>query len=146
METNVVEGVNWEKLLRLADALDRELPQGVKFNMEQFVAHNSCGTVCCALGLNTLIDTPRDFTYSPILGHNYPEDWTDYACRVLGIDAENSTLLYWLFSANWSFADNTAKGAAARIRWTYKHGIPESLYLQMRKLTPLCYLEEFSNG
>jgi len=45
----------------------------------------------------------------------------------------------WCFSPLWTETDNTPKGAALRIEWLLKHGLPEGWYRQMKGKTPLCY-------
>lgn len=63
-----------------------------------------CGTVACALG------------HGPAAGikPKSMDDWHTYGKREFGL-APNQKLWSFIFGDEWSFRDNTAKGAAARI-------------------------------
>lgn len=86
-----------------------------------------CGTVACAVG------------HGPLAGIAPLEDesWFEYSKRVFG--APYGSLFRWLFDDNWANVDDTATGAAARIRYYLEHGIPENYYDQHFGRAPLCY-------
>lgn len=79
-----------------------------------------CGTVACAIG------------HGPTAGmlfqpeHFYPDnrpDFRAYATATFGTPAWSDEY-DWMFSPGWSRYDNTASGAAARIRYFLEHGVP----------------------
>ena len=92
-----------------------------------------CGAVGCALG------------HAPELGGAFTpksgEVWEDYCERVFGIHAYSSEW-DWMFSWNWGEMDNTPRGAAQRIRWLAKNGLPEDSEDQLFWGAPLCYRSE----
>lgn len=87
---------------------------------------NVCGTVACAIGHGPAAGI------EPLMG----ERWYTYAHRCFGA---GELLFRWLFESDWWAVDNTAKGAAARIRVVLESGIPRSFNEQMRGTYPLCY-------
>ncbi len=105
-----------------------------KFNMETYADSmhefygTSCGTVGCAIG------------HGPYAGiAKYPkESWIEYSDRAFGSVVHFSD---WLFSDKWAKTDNTPRGAALRIKYTLKHGVPRDYFEQMEGDAPLCYLE-----
>lgn len=96
---------------------------GINFNMTYFnlgsdlpsKASTECGAVACAIG------------HGPLAGiEALPrEDWYAYGERVFGAEAV-SPLYNWCFHAAWAYRDNTAEGAAKRIRIALEHGVPEN--------------------
>ena len=56
-----------------------------------------------------------------------------------GTDYCDSAEWQWLFCAPWTKIDNTPEGAALRIEWLLKNGLPENWQEQMCGLDPLCY-------
>ncbi len=70
-----------------------------------------CNTVCCALGCGIRAGVPAGRC----------EDWSGYARKFI----ENGSQYDWLFDYNWKYYDNTPKGAAYRIGYMIKCGIPE---------------------
>lgn len=131
-------------LRKLADYLDTLEPK--RFNMGHFAEYqgrllgayepetNLCGTVCCALG-----NGPR--AGFPPLGN---ELWPEYAERIFGLP--DGSRWEWCFSGQWEETDNTATGAAARIRWMLDNGLPRNwrnqLYGTARRL---CYVKEITS-
>lgn len=113
-----------ENLLKLADYLDKLPDDYEQFHMRQYMMTTDvrevmyiweqtkpdCGTVACAVG------------HGPSAGIRvYKDDsWEDYADRVFG-DLNGDSFTY-MFGASWSETDDTAKGAAARIRTYVKLG------------------------
>jgi hypothetical protein len=78
---------------------------------------NVCGTAACAVGHGPVIGI------EPLEG----EDWTRYAARAFGATEERYNLSFdWLFSGSWGDRDDTTKGAAFRIEYYLKHGIPKA--------------------
>lgn len=72
----------------------------------------NCGTSACALG-----HAPR------IYPGKENEEWTQYTLRVF--DIPEFTLSWdWMFSPFWDEYDNTASGAAKRIRYWCTRGVP----------------------
>ena len=127
-------------LNKLADYLERGKLK-VKFDMMQWAAHPSdyfhtkrkpdnrseyshdgwtdCGTVGCAVG------------HGPFAGisKTVNEDWREYSFRVFGgvrNKRHKITRLWWdfCFNGGWAKSDNTPQGAAERIRYVLKHGVP----------------------
>lgn len=103
-------------LLALADYLESG-SLNLEFSMNIFqggegggMYATECGTVGCAIG------------HGPSIGivARKGELWHLYANRVFGNE------ISWMFSENWALVDNTPRGAAARIRYALKHGIPEN--------------------
>ena len=126
-----------EGLLTLPDLIES---QGLHFSMKDFfkteprspkrriastIEDYNCGTAACALG------------YGPYLGitPNPGEDsWFDYADEAFGtctpgrmVTDAQSMLWNWLFSNRWTSLDNTPDGAARRIFWFLKNGLPATL-------------------
>lgn len=89
-----------------------------------YALHNGglkCGTVACALG------------HGPAAGILFPEElvrdpwwpsWNDYASLFVGEGLEENPHYMWLFFDDWEKADNTPRGAAARIRYLLANGGP----------------------
>ena len=109
-----------DNLLKLADYLATLPDDYEKFHMREYMAERDgeywhmiypderskpvCGTVACAVG------------HGPAAGIRVygDTDWSDYADRVFGILGDDG--FDYMFASNWSYSDNTPKGAAARIR------------------------------
>ena len=161
----MITDIQRKNLIDLADFLDRHVPPP-NFGMNCFVkpadifpdnddpnenpnlatpeVYNQCGTVACAVG------------HGPLMGLKpLPEDtWYDYSYRNFGatmtystttgerVAAESDDLWAWLFDGRWHQTDNTAKGAAARIRWYLENGTPENARDMRRGEVPLCYKVE----
>ena len=112
-------------LERLAAHLDLGVTN-LQFDMAHY--NSECGTIGCACG------------HGPSLGITKydSEGWTRYAAPAFGV-SEAHAAWYWLFAASWADIDNTPRGAAARIRYVLKHGIPENAGGQSFGLAPLSY-------
>ncbi len=95
---------------------------------ENYDFADECGTVGCAAG------------HGPSLGIAPLEDeqWDGYIARVFGVK-DCSRDWRWLFGSHWVMRDNTPRGAAARIHYALKHGIPENYIEQMTREESLCY-------
>jgi len=124
-----------ERLLKLADYLEA-LPEDYEhFDMGYYLAEPSppgptvvesyeclekdCGFVACAVGHMPLaLGITKD-----------DESWFEYLDRVIGLRWTDMTARWgfaaaWMFSYNWVTQDNTAKGAANRIRFYVEVGVP----------------------
>ena len=118
--------MNKENLLKLANYLE-QLPEDYDhFDMYSFASDgitpqkihteiNQCGTVACAVGhapiaLNLSEKDIKDM------------DWRDIADYYL-IDRREDEW-DWCFSQEWQSIDNTAKGAAKRIKTLLEKGLP----------------------
>jgi len=125
--------MNRENLQKMADYI-RTIPQD-RFSMKfyRFGQHETpeCDSVGCIVGHCTILDTnPLPIYRSKAINFN---EWSD-----------QFTLLYgaswaWCFSERWARVDNTSEGAALRIEWLLKHGLPENWYEQLWGIEPLCY-------
>jgi hypothetical protein len=90
---------------------------------------NPCGTTACAAGHGPAAGIPI----------RHDESWTTYQHRVFAL---NTKEFDWCFTGNWDETDNTHYGAAARIDWMLKHGVPTDAYGQITGDAPLCYQQE----
>lgn len=123
-----------ENLRLLADRLEARAAE-IVFDMGVFSEGDEgpeevhiCGTAGCIVG------------NAPALG--FPamrgEGWVVYSFRLF---CPASGHWKWLFSGRWRHADNTLKGAVARIRYSLEHGVPDNWDDQMRGIAPLSYME-----
>ena len=132
--------MNRENLQKLADGLRG--PLVVEFDMGLFFSGDlaerdvtvvsGCGTAACALGHATYLVEPK------ALG----EPFISYSRRVFGVEhaaAEIGNAWDWLFSPDWDETDNTPVGAADRIEWLLRNGLPDNADEQSQGLAPLCY-------
>ena len=118
--------MNKRNLLKLAKFLEGKPKH---FNMRNFASKRGqdvaiedvdCKTVCCAVGFSPII-FPR-LTAKFLREEHWNDSWGRF-----------STYLYdtthygwsWLFSSSWSNVDNTPSGAAMRIRYLTKYGVPD---------------------
>lgn len=116
-----------ENLAKLSAYLKGKLK--TEFNMEDYSDHcnsDNCGTVGCAAGHGPHAGIAK-FHYEP---------WSQYIDRVF---TREYNAQKWLFSSYWKFTDNTARGAAARIDWYLKRGVPVDAASQMNGNKELCY-------
>ena len=143
-----------ENLNRLADHLWNLPRSRTRFDMEQYAdirgsdcrvatpgqfravidRYPSCNTVACAAGHLVMLEGVSP----PRRG----EEWSGYILRLTGIDIEGPrtmAVFHWLFHANWSSVDNTPRGAAQRIWWFLRYGLPNDVYSQMNGKAPRCY-------
>lgn len=105
-------------LKKLAEYLERgELQAG--FYMREFFDNKTssyyaatCGAAGSAAGHGPYAGIEKRET----------EDWHEYVERVF--TPISSPLFHWLFSSGWFYADNSAAGAAARIRLALAYGVP----------------------
>lgn len=131
-------------LIKLADYLDNIPPGYEHFDMSHFItdcreirptpefvesyktsptaALSRCGAVACALG------------HAPAAGLPLPDvhsdgmlDWRRYAGKLFNIPVA-SLAWDWMFGGGWEEFDNTAQGAAHRIRQYLAHGVPDGYH------------------
>jgi hypothetical protein len=125
--------MNRENLGRMAAHI-RTIPKEM-FDMYSFRRGQSetpeCDSVGCVIGHCTVLDPeplPRD-----VFGHIAFVTWS-YGFTGLTDDEWG-----WCFSGGWSGTDNTTEGAALRIEWLLKNGLPKDWREQMNGYSPLCY-------
>lgn len=125
--------MNKENLQRMADHI-RTIPQEM-FGMGDYRTGDrttaECDSVGCILGHCTVLETgefPR-FTSGSI-------DFTAWEESFTGTSDDEWN---WCFSDNWSETDNTPEGAALRIEWLIKNGLPEDWEQQMNVGMNLSY-------
>lgn len=98
----------------------------------------SCGTVACALGHGPaagVLFRPGEIL-PPEDDAPAEPDWDTYGDRF--VPAEDCAAWSWLFSGSWSWSDGHHWGAAARIRFILKQGMPPPDYwLPSRDWLPL---------
>ncbi len=153
--TNTTEARN-ANLKKLADYLLAIPEDYTQFHMDDFCSYHSkqsssvlakpfeathaltqCGTVACALG------------HGPAAGiePRFDESWRTYAMRCfIPPSGFNSYEYQFIFGAEWSIVDNTPQGAAKRILFYLKNGIPDDFHGMWTGDTPLYYLEETSDS
>lgn len=134
-----------ENLARLADFLtaihDCDMP--THFDMWNFFVDADetkrrpvrqedyeCGTIACAAGFGPAAGVPA-----------LPdESWDGYIKRAFGVGSVGvSHDAIFLFNAHWAMTDNTAEGAALRIRYALDYGVPNNTADQMLGRAYLCY-------
>ena len=129
-----------ENLQRMADHLKTNvLPEN--FDMGEYrtgdLSNPECGSVGCTVGTCTVLDV-----------ENVVNNFTDSNGRIdFGAWLEDFTGIYWgedewewCFDSTWSKTDNTPTGAALRIEWLLKYGLPENWICQMYGEEELCYM------
>ena len=132
--------MNEVNLLKLADNLERvelknfDMTFFRSFWSEEYgireaayVDAGNCGTAGCVIGCSFLMKgfepIASDYT-SPITESRYL-DYDKYCERLFGIDSiKNKGEWDWCFCGEWARIDNTPKGAAKRIRYMIKEGVP----------------------
>lgn len=129
-------------LAALAEYL--ESGPALRFDMARFAADGErheidpeamlrCGTAACALGHGPFAGLPA----------KRQEEWKDYAFRVFGVGptdiGSQSPAFLWMFGGAWAEIDNSPDGAAARIRWFLRNGVPPDSDEQQMGDAPLCY-------
>lgn len=118
-------------LLHLANFLDAPRVQPLKFDMWRW--ESACGTVACAVGHGPLAGI--EMTPGEKKAKDAGVGWAVYCARAFGV-SNISPEMGWLFQSWWQKKDNTPEGAAARIRYYLKHGVP---IRPENKPWPVCY-------
>jgi len=137
--------MNKENLQKMADYI-RTIPQA-KFDMLLFRGGldretPECNSIGCVIGHCTVLDRERFQEIVASLhedekrGNQHFTDWsTLYTGMVIGTNEWR-----WCFSAIWGDYDNSSEGAARRIEYLIKKGLPENWDDQMSGLADLSYL------
>jgi hypothetical protein len=138
-----------ENLQKMADHI-RTIPQEL-FDMRHYRSNKDscnpaadeqeyeCNSVGCVIG--------HCLTLAPNLVTRCPEgviqfaDWSVEFTNTYWFGDEWS----WCFSHVWEQFDNTPEGAALRIEWLLKNGLPEDWKRQMHGEATLCYLPQTKN-
>lgn len=131
--------MNRTNLKKLAKHL-KKVPQH-KFTMSDFRTENDyfqneCKTAACAAGY--IPEIAPDFVIRFFDSKRI--DFGETAVSFTGINISDRAW-DWLFRGDWSESDNTPTGAALRIEWLLKNGVPDNWYSQMTGNAPLCYYE-----
>lgn len=111
-------------LIMLAEYLDTGVTE-YKFDMKYFF-HKECGTVACAIGHLPFLLGHKAFPHGVYVSLRSSLQvfiyYGEYAKAFLGVEKREWE---WLFSADWVWVDNTARGAAARIYKMLESGVPQ---------------------
>jgi len=122
-------------LERMADYIET-IPQE-KFDMWKFrtgeKVDHECGSVGCATGHCTVLDE------NPLpLDKSGDIDFLAWSKEFTGLDPDSDEWLY-LFAGDWAAVDNTPTGAAQRIRYVNRNGVPRYWYNEVKGRAPLSY-------
>jgi len=127
--------MNRENLKLMANHI-RKIPQEL-FDMRIFregqLITPKCNSAGCAVGHCTVLDPNPDGI--PRFGDgeiNFVK-WSEIFTSL------NDYQWNWCFSWDWRLRDNTPEGAALRIEWLLKKGLPRNWKSQMIGKAPLCY-------
>ena len=127
--------MNVQNFEQLAAYLDGE-KLSAKFDMGVFSENegdwrnqHTCGAVGCVIG---------QAPYAGLGEKGLSETWESYSHRVFGLEPW-SNKWKWCFSSAWDGVDNTAKGAARRIRHLIKCGLPYNWEHQMYGAETITY-------
>jgi|APGre2960657404_1045060.scaffolds.fasta_scaffold09785_5 hypothetical protein len=125
--------MNRENLQRMADYI-RTIPQAM-FSMRSYrfadETTKECGSIGCVIGHCTVLDT-NPLPTKPNGSINFNK-WSDCFTET------NTEQWLWCFGASWCSSDNTPDGAADRIEWLLKNGLPDDWEEQLMGKFPLCY-------
>lgn len=136
------EGVKLDNLLKMADYIEN-VPQDA-FNMGFYRTGNehkhNCDSIGCIIGHCVILDSFTNIPFYHDVFGIYCIDFDLWSQQYTGIRSYSMSWRY-LFSPEWSYrpTDNTPKGAAKRIRYYVKNGLPENWYLQITGREPLSY-------
>jgi hypothetical protein len=126
--------MNKENLKLMVEHI-RTIPQEM-FDMSDYrngqAKTPECDSVGCVLGHCTVLDPsplPRKGFGSSIDFHAWSDGFTGLIGNEWG----------WCFSGGWIGTDNTPEGAALRIEWLLKNGLPKDWCEQLLGYSPLCY-------
>jgi len=98
-----------------------------------------CNSVGCVIGHCTALDNEIDL---PRLSDGLIDfdTWSEFFTGLYIGNEEGFGMWYWCFASTWSKTDNTPEGAALRIEWLIKKGLPKNYAAQINGTAPLCYL------
>jgi len=131
-----------ENLVRLATYLESLPADYEDFDMRDFLEANgldallqyveqngsvqSCGTAACAVGHGPAAHMFMNAEERKLMREDDPGlAWFAYSNRVFDAP-ESSPQFDWMFGGGWGNADNSVRGAAARIRYYLDHGAPDN--------------------
>ena len=129
----------------VVDKLDFDMRRLGNGNYYSQDPHAICGTCACSLGYAVL------WADKSIIKRCYGGNCFEFLllCSYLfgipnPLGSETTyfekSLWGWLFSSSWSDVDNTALGAAKRIRYFLDNGLPNDWYDQMTGAEPIIYM------
>jgi len=130
-----------ENLQLMANHIKTNVKQE-NFDMEKYrgffdTINPVCGSVGCTVGTCTVLDVENVIkNFINYDGEIEFTAWSEDFTGLLGVEYEWD----WCFGAAWRAADNTPTGAALRIEWLLKYGLPENWYYQMYGEEKLCYM------
>lgn len=111
-----------------------------------------CGTVACAVGHAPKLFRIKDSDWDKYWNEKHGFNWYRFQHRLFGVSSSSITtelsavtiheVWAWLFDSYWKNIDNTPQGAAARIRYFTKFGLPITFKDQLEGNAPLCYKTE----
>lgn len=133
------EGVKLDNLLKMADFIEK-VPQR-KFTMENFRGKISdfrnftCRSIGCIIGHCIILDDYANIPFHPGTAYLDFESWS---VNFTGISSGMYSW-YYLFSCSWKRIDNTPEGAAKRIRYYVKNGLPFNWRKQLEGSEQLSY-------
>lgn len=115
----------------------RTVPQE-SFNMAVFrsglATSHECSSIGCVIGHCTVLDKNP----LPIDNEVHLIDFDQWSINFTGLGM-NDPEWHWCFGGAWCEIDNTPTGAADRIEWLLKHGLPEDWATQLEGDKPLIY-------
>ena len=129
--------MNKENLQKMADYI-RTVPQekfGMQMYRSTYQATPECSSVGCVIGHCTILATEP---LPMMVGHEDRIDFENWSQQFTGLDFERDEW-EWCFGGRWVEGDNTPEGAALRIEWLIKNGLPENWEEQAEGYEPLCY-------
>lgn len=122
--------MNKDNLLRMANLI-ANLPNDV-FTMSTF----NCGSGGCVIGHCVALDMENiEKNFMGIFGRIAYVQWSEYFTDLNHYSPE----WRYLFSSSWGDIDNTRTGAAKRIRYVVKNGVPKRWKEEMIGNAPLSY-------
>ncbi len=149
--------MNVENLQKIADHI-RTVPQEMfdmhhyrvklaatrQIDYESSWAKPECDSIGCAIGHSTVLDIENvkknfmhDIAGKPAISFAH---WSE---QFTGL-SKSTPQWVWCFATNWGRVDNTPEGAARRIEWLVKNGLPKNWDEQMMSNEPLCYLKNLN--
>jgi hypothetical protein len=139
--------MNRENLQRMADYI-RTIPQE-KFDMSIYRSGQEetpeCDSIGCVVGHCTILDSEE----LPMVFYSKNIDFYTWSEQFTGLIKTDSSMpewrlhgpeWMWCFDTYWAATDNTPGGAARRIEWLLKNGLPGNWEAQMMGEEPLCYM------
>lgn len=137
---------NFEKLARYLLKTYPRNSEYPSFRMESFyttigslwLTDSECNTAACALGHGPAAGIGRMSMKPSHLFDNFR--WHAYSDRHF-INSAVEHAWRWCFSSDWEGVDDTPRGAAKRILYMLKYGVPENYERQISGYERLSYLK-----